>query len=227
MENNLRYMMSHMGDYMVGLIDKVSSTAKASAKGVVLTYDIRDLRGRKKDVLHKLGKRLTECRNIDGGAFVARDDELTGLLNEFDDIQNKTETFLKERTERLYPSEATSCMHSAAELKDAVDITPAAEVVSEPVEAVVEEAVSSEPVEAVAEEASAEAATEEAVNEPVEAAAEEVVSESVEPAAEEDVNSISMTFTTPVVAGEGGEASVEDVGSEDQRQDEQTQNEGV
>ncbi|MES0338340.1 MAG: hypothetical protein SFH39_18500 [Candidatus Magnetobacterium sp. LHC-1] len=228
MENNLRYMMSHMGDYMVGLIDKVSSAAKASAKGVVLTYDIRDLRGRKKDVLHKIGKRLTECRNIDGGAFVARDDELTRLLDEFDDIKNKAETFLKERTERLYPSEATSCMHSAAELKDAVDITPVTEVVSEPVEAVIEEAVSSESVEAVAEEASAEAATEEAVSsESVEAAVEEVVSEPVEPAAEEDVNNISMTFTTPVVASEGGEVSVEDVGSEDQRQDEQTQNEGV
>nr|AIM41325.1 putative magnetosome protein Mad10 [Candidatus Magnetobacterium casensis] len=213
-----------MGDYMADLIDKVSDAAKASAKGIVLTYDIRDLRGRKKDVLHKLGKRLTECRNIDGGAFVARDDELTRLLDEFDDIQNKAETFLKERTERLYPQEATSCVHSAAELKDAVDITPVAEeAVSKPVEAVAEEIVSSEPVETV---------VEEAVSEPVETAAEEVASEYVEPAPEEtvkneDVNNISIISPLPVVASEGSEASVEDVGSEDQPQDEKTQNEGV
>ncbi|KJU87659.1 hypothetical protein MBAV_000147, partial [Candidatus Magnetobacterium bavaricum] len=103
MEKGFRYMMSHMGDYVVDMIDKVSDAAKASAKGVVLTYDIRDLRGRKKDLLKRIGKRLTECRNIDGGTFIARDETLSSLLEEFDAVEGKADTLLKERTERLYP----------------------------------------------------------------------------------------------------------------------------
>ncbi|MBF0592173.1 MAG: hypothetical protein HQL02_08800 [Nitrospirae bacterium] len=149
MEKGLRYRISHMGDYMVDLIDKVSDAAKASAKGVILTYDIRDLRGKKKDILLRLGKRLTECRDLDQGAFVSRDEELTRLLEEFDDVQGKTEALLKDRNQRLYPPGATWSGKEPGATWSAKE-PGASWSGKEPAEAAVKD-VAVEPVEAVAE----------------------------------------------------------------------------
>ncbi|MBF0343192.1 MAG: hypothetical protein HQL06_03085 [Nitrospirae bacterium] len=199
MEKGLRYKILHMGDYMVDLIDKVSDAAKASAKGVILTYDIRDLRGKKNDILLRLGKRLTECRNLDHGVFVSRDEELTRLFEEFDDVAGRTEALLKDRNQRLYPStsacsgeeagvdQTSPYVHSTDELKGAVDVTLAVEVVSEPI----------------------------VISEPFETAAEDVITESADASAG-DI--ISEPVIGSIVAGDK---------NDDQAQDDYTQNEGV
>ncbi|KJU86805.1 hypothetical protein MBAV_001001, partial [Candidatus Magnetobacterium bavaricum] len=126
-------------------------------------------------------------------------------------VEGKADTLLKERTERLYPTGAASCVPTTTGLEGAVDITPAAEVV----EAAAEE-VSSEPIETVAEEIS---------SEPVEAATEEVVSEPVEPAAE-DVSSEPVEAAEEEAVSEPVETAAEDVRNEDHVQGDHTHNEG-
>ncbi|MBF0564611.1 MAG: hypothetical protein HQK89_05155 [Nitrospirae bacterium] len=104
MKKDFRYTMEHLGDYLVDMTAKVAGSARISARGVILTYDIRRLRKKKKSLMIELGKRLVELRKEDPGLNAGRDEKTRELLSAIDDNEAKLDEFLYERQKRLYSS---------------------------------------------------------------------------------------------------------------------------
>ena len=108
MGKGLRYNIEHIGDTFVGGIMKASDAAKTSARGIVLTYDLNDLKKKRQGIVHKIGERLVQLRNDNPDLNIAEDEEMPNLLSESDRIKKEIEAAEKELEERLYPCKQES-----------------------------------------------------------------------------------------------------------------------
>lgn len=80
MEKDLRYTITHIGDI---LMDKLANGCKAvsiSTRGIVLTYDIHDQGRKKKKIIHQIGERMAELKEISPESEIFDDMKLKRLL---------------------------------------------------------------------------------------------------------------------------------------------------
>ena len=79
MSEDLRYKMQHLGDIFVDALSCVVDSAKKCAKSIVLTYDIRDLKKKRRQCLSQIGRRIVQVKKV-GLADLNRDDQLVELI---------------------------------------------------------------------------------------------------------------------------------------------------
>ena len=75
MSQDVRYKMQHLGDYFVDALSYVVDSEKKCAKSIVLTYDIRNLKKKRRQCLSLIGSRIVEVKKA-GLADLKRDDKL-------------------------------------------------------------------------------------------------------------------------------------------------------
>ena len=92
MSENIRYKMQHLGDIFVDALSIVVDSAKKHAKGVILTYDIHDLKKKKLQSLSLIGRRVVQVRKA-GLADLKRDDKLVELIAQAAKIDKYIESF--------------------------------------------------------------------------------------------------------------------------------------
>ena len=95
MEKDFRYKVEHMGDYFVDMLAKVTCASKSSARGVVLTYDIHQLKNKKETLIREIGRRvaLISKNNTSFGQ-----DEITSeLLARLDETEKRLSAYVEER----------------------------------------------------------------------------------------------------------------------------------
>ncbi|MBF0328610.1 MAG: hypothetical protein HQL10_05595 [Nitrospirae bacterium] len=98
---DLRYKVQHGGDYFVGMIEKVADSAKSSARGVILTYDINQTEKKEEKLLKQIGEHAAHiCKE---NPSFAQDEKLKALLEKFDALEDKKSLFVAERDKLLYP----------------------------------------------------------------------------------------------------------------------------
>lgn len=85
MSEDIRYKIQHMGDIFVDSLSSVVDYAQKLAKGVVISYDIRDLRNKKQECLSDIGQRIVQAKKA-GLADLQRDDLLVGLFSKAQNI---------------------------------------------------------------------------------------------------------------------------------------------
>jgi len=101
MERDLRYKMRHIGDALVDKVENVGLSIKGRVRGIVLTYNIDELREEKEEIVNRIGKRAAALRSK--GPDLIHDDALNKLFDRLDEIQDKIDASVKEREKRLYP----------------------------------------------------------------------------------------------------------------------------
>jgi len=79
MREDVRYKMQHLGDIFVDTLSCVADSAKKHAKGVVLTYDIRDLKKKRHEYLSLIGRRIVRVKKA-GLVDLRRDDKLVEMI---------------------------------------------------------------------------------------------------------------------------------------------------
>ena len=79
MSEDVRYKMQHLGDIFVDALLYVADSAKKSAKGIVLTYDIRNLKKKRREYLSVIGRRIVQVKKA-GLADLRRDDKLVEMI---------------------------------------------------------------------------------------------------------------------------------------------------
>ena len=79
MNEDVRYKMQHIGDYFADALVCVTNSAKKHAKDIVLTYDIRELKKKKRQCLSLIGNRIVQVKKA-GLADLKRDDQLVELI---------------------------------------------------------------------------------------------------------------------------------------------------
>ncbi len=97
MEEGLRYKIQHSGDLFVSAICGVVEAAKDSAKGIVLTYNINELKRKKRNLIKKAGERLALLKKENMDRRISDDDRLRKLLAEMQKLQNRIDAYVKER----------------------------------------------------------------------------------------------------------------------------------
>ncbi len=95
MERDFRYKIEHVGDYFADLLEEVVQCAKSSARGVVLTYDIKQLSRKKETLLNNIGLRTTQLSK-ENSAFT-EDGILSELLRQLDEVETKLKALIQER----------------------------------------------------------------------------------------------------------------------------------
>lgn len=96
MKEDVRYKMQHLGDIFVDALYVVADSAKKSAKGIVLAYDIRDLKKKKIQCLSLIGKRIVQMKEA-GLADLSRDDKLVELIADAEKIERFIVSFEEKR----------------------------------------------------------------------------------------------------------------------------------
>ena len=79
MSEDVRYKMQHLGDIFVDTLLGVADSAKKHAKGVVLTYDIWDLKKKRREYLGLIGRRVVQVKKA-GLVDLRRDDKLVEMI---------------------------------------------------------------------------------------------------------------------------------------------------
>ena len=79
MSEDVRYKVQHLGDIFVDVVSWVADSARKCAKDIVLTYDIRDLKKKKRQCLSLIGRRIVQVKKA-GLADLKRDDKLVELI---------------------------------------------------------------------------------------------------------------------------------------------------
>lgn len=98
---DLRYKVEHGGDYFVGMIENVAKSARSSAKGVILTYDINKTQEKEDRVAKQIGEHVAQISR-ENPSF-AQDEKLKGLLGQFETLEKKKSGYVAERQRLLYP----------------------------------------------------------------------------------------------------------------------------
>ncbi len=101
MERDFRYKVEHVGDYFADLLEGVVQCAKSSAKGVVLTYDIKQLSRKKETLLNNIGLRTSQLSK-ENSAFT-EDGILSELLRQLDEVEAKLKALIQEREGLISP----------------------------------------------------------------------------------------------------------------------------
>src|SRR5208283_2107767 len=77
-KKDFRYKLEHMGDYFAAMLSKVTCASKSSARGVILTYDIRQLTKKKETLIRDIGTRVARiCRD---NPSLVQDEKVIELL---------------------------------------------------------------------------------------------------------------------------------------------------
>ena len=92
MSEDVRYKMQHLGDIFVDALSIVVGSAKKHAKGIVLTYDIHDLKKKKLQCLSLIGRRIVQVKKA-GLADLKRDDKVVELIAQAEKIDRYIESF--------------------------------------------------------------------------------------------------------------------------------------
>ncbi|MEI7635811.1 MAG: hypothetical protein WCJ37_00770 [Syntrophus sp. (in: bacteria)] len=92
MSEDFRFKMQHLGDIFVDTLSTVVDSAKKHAKGIVLTYDIHDLKKKKLQCLSMIGRRIVQVKTA-GLADLKRDDNLVELITQAEKIDRYIESF--------------------------------------------------------------------------------------------------------------------------------------
>jgi hypothetical protein len=79
MSEFIRYKMQRLGDIFVDALSCVVDSAKKCAKSIVLTYDIRDLKKKRRQCLSLIGSRIVQVKK-EGLTDLKRDDKLVELI---------------------------------------------------------------------------------------------------------------------------------------------------
>ena len=104
MGEGLRYTMQHLGDIFVDSVERGFDCLESSMRGVSLTYDIHELKKKKRKILSKIGKRTAEIRKRSPEQEVFADDRMMELFSKLERIDEHIETRTREREARLYPA---------------------------------------------------------------------------------------------------------------------------
>jgi len=108
MEKDFRYKMRHIGDAFVDKVEKVGLSIKGSVRGIVLTYNIDELKKEKEKIVNGIGKRMVAGRKKDPDFNVLQDKMMIKLFSKLDKVEGQMEACIKERRERLYPNKFAS-----------------------------------------------------------------------------------------------------------------------
>ena len=92
MSEDIRYKMQHMGDIFVDALSTVVDSARKHAKGMILTYDIHDLKQKKLQCLGQIGRRIVQVKKA-GLADLKRDDNLVELITQAEKIDQYIASF--------------------------------------------------------------------------------------------------------------------------------------
>ena len=114
MSEGVRYKMQHLGDIFVDALSCVVDSAKKCAKSIVLTYDIRDLKKKRRQCLSLIGRRIVQVKK-EGLADVNRDDKLVELIAGAEKIDRFIASFEERRKMTACRCESkTVCADSAS-----------------------------------------------------------------------------------------------------------------
>ncbi|GAG25656.1 unnamed protein product, partial [marine sediment metagenome] len=73
-------------------------------RGIVLTYNIDELKEEKEKIVNSIGKRMVASRDKESGQDLINDDVLNRLFHRLDKIQDNIHASFEERKKRLYPN---------------------------------------------------------------------------------------------------------------------------
>jgi len=110
MKNNktFRFKMQHFGDFFVekfiNNLEKGIRSLTLSTRGIVVTYDLRELKRAKKKMYARVGQRVTEIKRTSPEMEIFQDNDLNKLFKRIDDLESRIERRLQERESRLYPN---------------------------------------------------------------------------------------------------------------------------
>jgi hypothetical protein len=88
--------MQHLGDIFVDAVSSVADSARKHAKSIVLTYDIRALKKKKRQGLSLIGSRIVQVKKA-GLADLTRDDKLVEMIAEIEKIDRVIASFEKKK----------------------------------------------------------------------------------------------------------------------------------
>lgn len=108
MENSFRYKMQHVGDIIVGYLDKGSGAVKSRTLGVTITYQIHELNKKRQKLCTKIGDRLSEIKKTSSEEAVFEDEKMMKLFAKLKELDDRIEAYKKEREDRLYSGELSS-----------------------------------------------------------------------------------------------------------------------
>jgi hypothetical protein len=90
--------MQHLGDIFVEALSDVVDCAQRLAKGVVLDYDIRDLKNKRRQCLSRIGQRIVQVKKA-GLMDLKRDDALAELFSQADKMALYIESYEQKKRE--------------------------------------------------------------------------------------------------------------------------------
>ncbi len=108
MGEGFRYKVQHLGDIIVDKLDGVCDVLGSCTRGIVLTYDMRELEGKKRKVVGKIGERIAEVRRKSPELDIFKDDKMMELFTKLENLEEGIKACNKERQERLHPAENTA-----------------------------------------------------------------------------------------------------------------------
>ena len=100
MSEDLRYKVQHLGDIFVDVLSYTICSARRHAKGVVLAYDIHELKNKRRHCLKEIGMRIVTVKK-EGLTDLEKDDKLVGLFYEAGKLDKVIESYEKQRNETL------------------------------------------------------------------------------------------------------------------------------
>jgi hypothetical protein len=105
MSEDVRYKMQHLGDIFVDALSFVVDSAKKCAKSLVLTYDIRDLKKKRRQWLSLTGRRIVQMKKA-GLADLKRDDKLVELIADAEKFDRFIASFEEKRKQQRVAAKA-------------------------------------------------------------------------------------------------------------------------
>ncbi|MEE8399643.1 MAG: hypothetical protein V3S89_11605 [Desulfobacterales bacterium] len=99
----LRYNVQHIGDIVVGGVERMFDGVKRSTWGITTTYNIHDLERRRAQLVRKIGVELVEVRTASPELEVFNNDKLNELFTKLDTLDTRIAAHRQEREQRLNP----------------------------------------------------------------------------------------------------------------------------
>jgi len=103
MGEDLRYTMTHIGDILMDKLANGCNAISRSTRGIVLTYDIHEQGRKKKKIIHQIGERMAQLKEISPESDIFGDMKLKSLFDRLNEIEKLISLHVTERETRLYP----------------------------------------------------------------------------------------------------------------------------
>ncbi|HIJ60524.1 MAG TPA: hypothetical protein HPP56_07930 [Nitrospirae bacterium] len=107
MGKGLRYKLEHMGDYFVEMISCTIEAGETAAKGIILTYDMKQLKREREILLKRLGMQMVKDKreNIN----VDEDETIKDLIAQLDDVEKRLKDCKEAREQTFKCKKTDSC----------------------------------------------------------------------------------------------------------------------